>query len=256
MGRASLPGDPAAGPPFSRTGMRCTTERYGAAGAPLGPRAPAGQGIPIIPQNSVLHPAVVSPCRCCRSRVCRRGMPAPSGRKPRPTRCPLRAIPLGGCSLRRTWTRRAARRREGGAGGWVVRAEASPAGSQRQALGRHGPRRIATGAALGPVASAPARGLTPCRICTRTGAHPRWPHLHRDSAHPCPRLRRDRGSPPVATSGNALPLFATLQAVARTRVSIRIHAERRSAPSSFAAPRGEPRVSRRNLCMVCLFVSR
>jgi hypothetical protein len=56
MGRASLPGDPAAGPPFSRTGMRCTTERYGAAGAPLGPRAPAGQGIPIIPKNSVLHP--------------------------------------------------------------------------------------------------------------------------------------------------------------------------------------------------------
>ncbi len=47
-GAASLPGDPAAGPPFSRTGMRCTTERYGAAGAPLGPRAPAGQGIPII----------------------------------------------------------------------------------------------------------------------------------------------------------------------------------------------------------------
>ena len=45
---ASLPGDPAAGPPFSRTGMRCTTERYGqdAAGAPLGPLGPRRPGNP------------------------------------------------------------------------------------------------------------------------------------------------------------------------------------------------------------------
>ena len=75
MGRASLPGDPAAGPPFSRTGMRCTTERYGAAGAPLGPRAPAGQGIPIIPKNSVLHPVHVRTGLCplaCVSSWCAR----------------------------------------------------------------------------------------------------------------------------------------------------------------------------------------
>jgi hypothetical protein len=196
--------------------------------------------------------------------------------------CSLTPHSLGGCSLRCRWTRRPARRREAPMGGssarrwapravsgrrWAAMAPAASALARRSALshlhwglGCAHPCHIRTWTGAHPCHICNRTPCTPAHICAGAGAHPRWSsplptsapgpgltpaHICAGTgAHPCPRLRRGRGLPPVATSGNALPLFATSQAAARAHVSIQIDPLRTDSTvlrlSASQRPKGRP----------------